>query len=98
VLDAPIEYRDRGRRKVATYRELSLKMLVDSAIGGDLGTAEMVLKIVDRAERPGDPGIEWILVENWMADHPGQTADQKTVDFAGGRDAPPDRWWQSAED
>ena len=98
VLNTPIEYRQHGRTKVATYRELSLKMLVDSAMSGDLGAAEVVLKIVDRAERYGDPGVDSILVENWMADHPGQTADQKTAKFAAGRDAPPDEWWRPPED
>jgi hypothetical protein len=33
------------------YRELSLKMLVDKAIGGDLDAAELALKILARAER-----------------------------------------------
>jgi hypothetical protein len=55
VLNAPIEYRERGRTKVATYRELCLKMLVDRAINGALDAAEMVLKIWARAERYGDP-------------------------------------------
>ena len=41
ALNAPIEYRERGRTKVATYRELSLKMLVDKAIGGELDAAEL---------------------------------------------------------
>ena len=54
VLNAPIEYRERGRTKVATYRELSLKMLVDRAINGDLDAAELVLKILAHAERYGD--------------------------------------------
>jgi hypothetical protein len=98
VLNAPIEYRERGKTKVATYRELSLKMLVDRAIGGDLAAAELALKILARAERYGDPGIDPILVENWIADYPGQTANQKTDDFAAGRDATAAEWWQSSED
>ena len=98
VLNAPIEYRERGRTKVATYRELSLKMLVDRAISGDLDAAELALKILARAERYGDPGIDPILVENWIADYPGQTANQKTADFAAGRDATPAEWWRSSED
>ena len=98
VLNAPIEYRERGRTKVATYRELSLKMLVDQAIGGDLDAAELALKILARAERYGDPGLDPILVENWIADYPGQTANQKTADFAAGRDATPAEWWRSSED
>ena len=97
MLNAPIEYRERGRTKVATYRELSLKMLVDRAISGDLDAAELVLKIRARAERYGDPGVDPILVENWIADYPGQTADQKTADFAAGRDATPAEWWSSSE-
>ena len=98
VLNAPIEYRERGRTRVATYRELSLKMLVDKAIGGDLDAAELALRILGRAERYGDPGIDLILVENWMADYPGQTADQKTLAFEAGRDATPAEWWRSSKD
>jgi hypothetical protein len=97
VLNAPIEYRERGRTKVATYRELSLKMLVDKAIGGDLDAAELALKIMARAERYGDPGVDPILVENWTADYPGQTASQKTADFEAGRDAGPAEWWSLSE-
>jgi Family of unknown function (DUF5681) len=98
VLNAPIEYRERGRTKVATYRELSLKMLVDRAISGDLGAAELALKIVARAERYGDPGVDPIQVKNWIADYPDQTANQKTADFMAGRDATPAEWWRSSED
>jgi hypothetical protein len=97
VLNAPIEYRERGRIKVATYRELILKSLVDRAINGALDAAEMVLKIWARAERYGDSGIDPVLVENWIADYPGQTADQKTAEFAAGRDEAPVEWWSSPE-
>ena len=97
VLNAPIEYRERGRIKVATYRELILKMLVDRAINGALDATELVLKILARAERYGDSGIDLVLVENWIADYPGQTADQKTVEVVAGRDATPAEWWSSSE-
>jgi hypothetical protein len=93
VLNAPIEYREQGRTKVATYRELSLKMLVGKAISGDLEAAELALKISARAERYSDPGIDPILVENWIADYPGQTANQKTADFAAGHEVAPPEWW-----
>ena len=73
VLDAPITYRERGKTRVASYRELSLKVLIDGAISGDLGAAELVLKIRAHAERYGDPGIDPILVENWIADYPDRT-------------------------
>lgn len=97
VLNAPIEYREKGRIKVATYRELSLKMLVDKAIGGDLDAAELALKILARAERCSDPGVDPILVENWIADYPDQTANQKTTDFEAGRDARAAEWWSPPE-
>jgi hypothetical protein len=73
-------------------------MLVDKAIGGDLDAAELAIKILARAERYGDPGFEQILVENWIPDYPGQTANQKTADFAAARDAEPGEWWRSPED
>jgi len=97
VLNAPIEYRELGRTKVATHRELSLKVLVDRAISGDLGAAELILKIRAFAERYGDPGLDPILVENWIADYPDQTANQKTADFATERDAAPAEWWSPSE-
>jgi hypothetical protein len=96
VLNGPIKYRDRGRTKVATGRELILRRLVDRAINGDLDAAEQVLKILVRAERHGAGG-DPILVENWVADYPGQTADQKTAEVAAGRDATPAEWWSSSE-
>jgi hypothetical protein len=97
TLNDPIEYRERGRTKVATYRELSLKVLVDRAVNGDLEAAELALKILARAERYGDAGLDPILVENWIADYPGQTVDQKTAEVAAGRDATPAEWWSSSE-
>ncbi len=98
VLDAPIKYRERGRTRIATYRELSLRMLVDRAVAGDLAAVELALRIHNRAERYGDPGADPILAENWIADYPGQTADQKTSDFAAGRDHAPAEWWSSSDD
>jgi hypothetical protein len=97
ALNVPIEYRERGRTKVATCRELGLKMLVDRAINGALDATELVLKILARAERYCDTGIDPVLVDNWIADYPGQTADQKTAEFEAGRDAPPAEWWSPSE-
>jgi Family of unknown function (DUF5681) len=95
ALNAPIEYRERGRTKVATFRELSLKTLVDHAVNGDLGAAELALKILSHAERHGEPGVEHIMVDDWLADYAAQTAEQKTADVAKGRDAKPAEWWRS---
>jgi Family of unknown function (DUF5681) len=97
ALNKRINYRGRGRTKVATYHELILKMLVDRAVNGALDAGEQVLKILARAERYGDSGIDLVLVENWIADYPGQTADQKTAEVVAGRDATPADWWSSSE-
>jgi hypothetical protein len=48
VFDGPIEYRDNGRRKVATSLELALKMLVDRAVAGDLSAAVRGQKLKGR--------------------------------------------------
>jgi Family of unknown function (DUF5681) len=98
ALNAPIEFRERGRVKVATFRELSLKTLVDRAVSGDLGAAELAVKVLAHAERHGEPGINQILVDDWLADYPAQTAEQKTGDIAKGRDAKPAEWWRSYKD
>ena len=98
IVDDPIEYRERGRTKFAPMRELSLKMVVDRALGGDLEAAELAIKIRERAERYGDAGVDQIKVSGWLADYSGQTAKQKSRDLAMGRDAAPKKWWRSSDD
>lgn len=85
VLNAKIEYRERGRTKVASAQELSLRMLVDRAVSGDLEAAEIVLKIRERAERTGDAGVEQIEISDWMPDYPGQSGEQKAKDLKTSR-------------
>ena len=97
AMNAPIKYRDRGRIKVATYREIRLKLIVDRAVAGDLDAAEMVLKILARPERYGDAGSPPIVVKNWLPDYPGQTANQKSADFSAAREVAPPEWWSSSE-
>ena len=52
-------------------------MLVDKAAAGGDKEIKQVLKMLRRAMR--NPNVEAvpIVVENWLPDHPGQTADQK---------------------
>jgi hypothetical protein len=95
VLDAPIEYVERGRSKVTTRRELNLKRWVDRAVSGDVHAAEHILKIRAQAERDGEPGSETILVHGWLSDHPGQTAEQKTQAATVSGDVDPLKWWES---
>jgi hypothetical protein len=95
TLDAPIEYRERGRRKVATIQELSLKTLVDRAAAGELAASELILKILKQLARHGEPGDERVIIDDWLADYAAQTAEQKTADVANSRDAKPTEWWPS---
>jgi hypothetical protein len=78
ILDAPIVYQERGRSHTTTRQELSLRILIARAATGDIGAAENLLKIRERAERYGDAGINILKIHDWLPDHPGQTADQKT--------------------
>jgi hypothetical protein len=93
VLSGPIEYRERGRTMAATHHELSLKLLIDHAIKGNLGAAELVLRARTHAERYGDAGIDRLQISDWLPDYPGQTADQKTQKFATTGAADPLEWW-----
>jgi hypothetical protein len=97
AVEVTITYSDRGKIKLASYRELRLKLLVDRAVTGNLDAAELVLKILARPERFGDAESAPILVENWLADYPGQTANQKTADFAAAGDAASVGWWSLLE-
>jgi Family of unknown function (DUF5681) len=77
ILDAPMKYHENGQTKVAPRRELSLRMLVDRAAKGDLAAAADILKVRREAERRGG-GRTNIRVENWLPDHVGQTAEEKS--------------------
>jgi hypothetical protein len=94
VLSAPIAYREGGRTKTMTRHALSLKMLVEHAIKGDLASAELVLKVRAHAERFGEPGIDTLQIRDWLPDYPGQTGDQKTQDFTSASNADPLEWWK----
>jgi Family of unknown function (DUF5681) len=94
VLGGPITYRDRGRNKSATRDELSLKMLIDAAVGGDVAAAELVLKVRAHAQRFGRAKVDRIEIHNWLPERPGQTADMKAKEFsATGTSTDPVEWW-----
>jgi hypothetical protein len=78
TLSGPMTYRDRGQTIVTTRLELSLKLLIDSAVAGDLRAAEDVLRFRTHALRFGDTGVEWLEISDWLPDHSGQTGEQKT--------------------
>lgn len=94
VLNAPIEYRDRGEIKTASRLELSLKLLVDRAVKGSIQDAGRILAARAHAQQFGDMGVERLTITDWLPDYPGQTAGQKTREFAMTGDASPLEWWQ----
>lgn len=88
VMEGPAEYRERGRQKVSTWNEVSLRMLVERAANGDIGAADDILRVRRRAERHG-VSTKVIQVENWLPDHPGQTPEEKSQAVQGGRHTEP---------
>jgi hypothetical protein len=98
ILNAPIVYQEHGRTRVATRQELSLRILVARAAGGDVGAAENLLKVRERAERFGDAGVNVLAIADWMPDYEGQTAEQKTRDFSEGESAQPQTRLDPSED
>lgn len=98
VLNAPMQYREQGRVKTATRHELSIKMLIERAVKGNVAAAELVLKARAQALQFGDLGVERLLIDDWLPDYPGQTADQKTQDFTATGDAKPQEWWKTDDD
>jgi hypothetical protein len=84
-------YRERGQTKIAPRRTVSLQALVDRAARGDIGAAEMLLKIRRRAERLGDGSGRVLHIENWLPDHPGQTAEEKMEALQRGSHVEPGR-------
>jgi Family of unknown function (DUF5681) len=88
-----IEYRERGRTKKATWRELSFRAQIRRALGGNLRSIEMVIKELALVLRVGDsnPTVE---VQGWLPDYPGQTGEQKTREFAEQGEAKAPEWWK----
>jgi hypothetical protein len=97
VLDAPAEYREGGRTKRATRRELTLRNFVRLALGGDVKAAETLLKLRAHAQRFGDAKANRIEVNDWLPDYPGQTGEQKTREFAAQIEAEPLEWWRPTD-
>jgi len=94
VLDAPAEYREGGKTKKATRRELTLRNFVRLALRGDVKAAETLLKLRAHAQRFGDARANRIEVKDWLPDYPGQTGEQKTREFAARGEATAPEWWK----
>jgi hypothetical protein len=81
VLDAPVQYREKGRARIGTRREVTLKLLIQQAIKGDVAAADIVQRRYAVALRQAGTGSSRLLIRDWLPDHPGQTAEQKTRDL-----------------
>lgn len=92
VLESPIRHRDGTQEKTSPARELNLRALMQRALRGDPDAAMAVLRHWTRAER-SKTGKQRVIVEDWLPDYPGQTAEEKTRAFAGKQNAPPTEWW-----
>jgi hypothetical protein len=97
VLNAPAEYRERGQTKKAIRRELTLRNYVRLALKGDVNAAEILLRLRAHAQRFGDAGNNRVEVHDWLPDHPGQTGEQKTREFAAQHHAKAPDWWKRPE-
>jgi len=94
ALNAPVQYQERGRSKTTTRNELSLRLLVERAVKGDLKAAEFLLNVRSHAQRHGEVGVNRLRIINWLPD-PGQTADQKTKEFAAMGEIDTPKWWEN---
>jgi hypothetical protein len=94
VLNTPAEYREGGRTKKATRRELTLKTHLQRALNGDVKSAETLLKLRAHARKFGDTLVHKIEISDWLPDYPGQTAEQKTREVAKQAEAESSTWWK----
>jgi hypothetical protein len=86
ILNAPIRYRERGRNKTASREEVTLRLLIERAVAGDVPSADLLMKVRARALRQGGARYAFLEVTDWLPDYPGQSGEQKTREFVGGRE------------
>jgi hypothetical protein len=72
--------------------------VVSDAVKGDVKSAEMLLNLWEHLKRNADVGTRTIRISNWLPDHPGQTAEQKTREFRMDSEAEAPEWWKKAGD
>lgn len=94
VLNTETRYRDGDKVKTATLLELAIMAQMNKAVQGNPKAAEMVLALRAHALRYGDVGVQKFVFTHWMPDRPGQTAEEKTLEFAKQVEASPATWWK----
>jgi hypothetical protein len=83
VLNGSMEFDQKGRIRKATRREVALRALVGRAVGGDVPAANLLLKKRAQAVRQAKGNAKRLRINDWLPDHPGQTAKGK-ADSADG--------------
>lgn len=94
VLNAPMEFVEGGRKKVASREEVKLRLLIANAMKGDVKSAEDILYIFGHAQKRKECGSRRVIVTDWMEDFEGQTVEDKARAALGDQSqeaAPPHR-------
>jgi hypothetical protein len=97
VLSETAQYTENGRRKTATRHELAVKKVFSETLKGDMKAAVMLLELYVHAQKFGDAGDQIITVHDWQPDYVGQTAEQKTREFATQGEAVAPEWWKKSD-
>lgn len=94
VLNELAQYTEGGRRKTSTRHELVIKKVLSETLNGDMKAAVLLLNLYEHAQKFGDAGVQVITIHDWQPDYPGQTAEQKTREFAAQGEAAAPEWWK----
>jgi hypothetical protein len=92
-----VEYQEGGQIKSVPARELNVMMLVKRAVNGDVDAALTLLKTRNQAEQRSTAESERFEIVDWLSDHAGQTAEQKTVAYLNKKSAATTEWWAESE-
>jgi hypothetical protein len=84
VLNAPMEFVEGGRKKIASREEVKLRLIIAGAVRGDVRAAEQILYIYCRAEKRWQGSAQRVVVTDWLEDFEGQTAEDKERAVQGG--------------
>jgi hypothetical protein len=98
VLSETAQYTEDGRPKTATRHELAIKKVLSETLKGDMKAAVTLLNLYAHAQKFGDAGVQIITVHDWQPDYPGQTAEQKTQEFATQGEAVAPEWWKNSDE
>ena len=64
ILSAPVAYKENGRVKTISRRELSIRRLFAAALNGDVASADAILRLRAHAVKCGDAGPLHITIVN----------------------------------